>query len=581
MPPVLHQPRRSLGPSTSRDATSTNRPAASTEPIGVAFPETRLGDERRLAWVVWGLVALGIVVRLVRYLIKPPLWGDEAFVAANFIERGYLDMLRPLDYHQVCPLLFMWVELSVVKLAGFSEWTLRLVPTAASIGSLLLFRHLAMRLLRGLPLVLSVGMFAVAYYPIRHGNEVKPYATDLFVALVLLVLAVQWWRAPQRSGWLWALAAFVPIAVGLSHPAVFVGGAISLALLPRVWRPRDRRSLAAFATLNVAMVATFVVLMAVFTAQQYEREFAASMRHCWQESFPPLSQPLHLAGWMVKMHTGRMLAYPVGGADGGSTLTFILLVVGAVAVWRHGQRGLLAMLLLPFALTFIAAAMERYPYGGSARTMQYVAPAVCLLAGLGLAILLTRLPTPRAQLRGAMAALGLFVLFGAGSMVRDLVKPYKTIYDEVDRGFAIWLWRDMAHEAELVCAYADLGHDFYPGCFEWGHSALYRCNQEIYSPRHRQGPPPNWEAISADHPLRCVVYSIPGLKRDDELFAAWMADMTTRYELIDEERYLVNSQSIPYREALEIYEFVPRADRVATSEHTNENPPSVSSSRTQ
>ena len=49
-----------------------------------------------------------------------PLWWDEAFVAVNFIRRDYLDLLRPLNYGQVCPILFLWCELTVVKILGFS-----------------------------------------------------------------------------------------------------------------------------------------------------------------------------------------------------------------------------------------------------------------------------------------------------------------------------------------------------------------------------------------------------------------------------------------------------------------------------
>ena len=79
-----------------------------------------------------------------------------------------------------------------------------------------------------------------------------------------------------------------------------------------------------------------------------------------------------------------MFAYPAGGDLGASTLT-----TGLVA---GGDRGLCASRLeadpraacsTPFALGLVAASLGRYPYGGSARTMQYVAPAIILMAGLG------------------------------------------------------------------------------------------------------------------------------------------------------------------------------------------------------
>ena len=50
------------------------------------------------AWTVtatWLFVGLGIVIRLVRYLVDYPIWHDEAFLAANFWDRDYVNLLRP------------------------------------------------------------------------------------------------------------------------------------------------------------------------------------------------------------------------------------------------------------------------------------------------------------------------------------------------------------------------------------------------------------------------------------------------------------------------------------------------------
>src|SRR5262245_43659607 len=78
-----------------------------------------------IARATWGFVILGLLVRLVRFLVVYPIWHDEAFVAVNFLDRGYLDLLRPLDYSQVSPVLFLWIELFLARQLGFSEWSLR------------------------------------------------------------------------------------------------------------------------------------------------------------------------------------------------------------------------------------------------------------------------------------------------------------------------------------------------------------------------------------------------------------------------------------------------------------------------
>ena len=47
----------------------------------------------RLAKAIWAFVWLGVILRVVTYLLNFPLWGDEAFVAVNLIA----PRLRRLD----------------------------------------------------------------------------------------------------------------------------------------------------------------------------------------------------------------------------------------------------------------------------------------------------------------------------------------------------------------------------------------------------------------------------------------------------------------------------------------------------
>ena len=152
----------------------------------------------------------------------------------------------------------------------------------------------------------------------------------------------------------------------------------------------------------------------------------------------------------------------------------------------------------------------------------------------------------------------MLLVLGVSSVVRDLVQPYKTAYDQNDRWFAHWLWNDKGHNAQLVCVKNDLGKDFFPLNFEMGHSAQYLCNQRIYSPRHGAGSaPPDWDGISAQRPLRCVIYSVPGLERNETEYEAWLKSMRERFELRDHERHVVNARTM-YEELFEIMEFVPR-----------------------
>ncbi|MBF8254430.1 MAG: hypothetical protein HW373_1125 [Deltaproteobacteria bacterium] len=135
------------------------------------------------------LLALNLAWRTVRYGLAFPIWGDEAFVAVNLFKHNFLDFLQPLDHAQIVPLLFIWLQWGIAKLLGYHELAIRLLPFLAGLGSLFLFSRLAFHILSGHRALASVAIFAASFYPVRHAAEIKPYSTDLFVALALLTIA--------------------------------------------------------------------------------------------------------------------------------------------------------------------------------------------------------------------------------------------------------------------------------------------------------------------------------------------------------------------------------------------------------
>lgn len=540
-------------------------PPAPTATSSVPFDRPIAGDGSHAdCWrlALLGFVGFGVLLRLARYLLDFPLWGDEAFLAASFIDRDFASVLERLEYNMVAPPLFLWAELAAVRLFDFSEMSLRLVPTVASLLCVFLFWRLASQWFRGFPLLFAVALFSVSYYPIRHGNEVKPYATDLLAALVLLVLASQWLQQPGRQRWLYALAlASVPAVLG-SFTAVFVAGGLSLALLPALWRLRDWRNWTAFVVYNLCLVASFATVYAVSVQTQYSSYDAAGLKTLWNHDFPPLDQPLALLAWLVDRHTGHMFAYPNGGGNYASAGTTLLLLVGSLIVWRRGPRVLLAICWLPLAVCLAAASLERYPYGGSARTMQFIAPAVCLLAGLGIAALLAGLRHHFARRWGTIACAALLMLFGWGIFARDLTAPYKTVYDQRSREFARWFWREQARDAVLVCVKRDLGVVFNPAHWEYDRTAVYQCQQRIYAQQQTRPAAAEIAAVSARRPLRCVLYNEHPV--GDPRFAAWLESLGVRYALCDRREYFVNRDVVvrgaPYEDHFVVYEFVPRGD---------------------
>jgi Dolichyl-phosphate-mannose-protein mannosyltransferase len=292
------------------------------------FAQSAEGALHRIGFVrlAVGLVAVGVIGRLVRYFLRFPIWGDEAFVCLNFLHRDFAGLTHSLEYAQIVPILFLWAELAVTRLLGVSELALRLLPFLAGLAALGLFWRLAWSTLPPLAAVFAVGLLAVARWPITMGAFVKPYSFDLLLALVLLVPAAEWLRRPHQLRWLVVLGLAAPVALLGSYPAIFIAGGVSLALLPTAWRS-NRAGRGLFVAYNVFVAAALILNWYTAVDQQQE---APRLQAYWDHAFPPW--PLWpLVKWLVLFHTGQLMAYPIGGSDGASVVTTFLFAFG---VWN-------------------------------------------------------------------------------------------------------------------------------------------------------------------------------------------------------------------------------------------------------
>ncbi|MCA9103123.1 MAG: hypothetical protein KDA63_18330, partial [Planctomycetales bacterium] len=283
------------------------------------------------------------------------------------------------------------------------------------------------------------------------------------------------------------------------------------------------------------------------------------------------------AAWLVVTHTSEMLSYPVGGARGASTLTFICCAVGLAVAVRQRRLPLAVLCVVPLALNLVAAALHRYPYGGHMRFTYYFAPVFCVLAGLGGWEILRRLHAGRVPRQALAVSLGLLLAVGLVTVARDVAHPYKAPSDMRARDFARWFWFTHELDGEVACLYSDLGKDFAPETrknLSWFN--MYLCNLYIYSPRHAAGRPLDWERISAERPLYCVEYRADHFAHDDRAEQAWLDEMSRRYELVDQRsipcpRFDKHDRDLISEDSIEVHTFVPRTgplDDASRTAHT-------------
>lgn len=485
-----------------------------------------------------GVILLGVIARVFRYLLSFPIWGDEAYLCLNVSSRDFLGLTAELEHNQIAPVLFLWGQKAVYLLLGGSNYAMRLLPLVAGVAALPLFWLLARRVLSPFGTLVAVGFLAVARWPITMATLVKPYSLDLLCAIVLLLLAVEWLRRPDQRRWLVGLAVAFPLAVGLSYPSVFVAGGVSLALLPALWRQRRVSAWVWFVVANGLLVAAFVGQLALVGRHKLDPTVPSVekfMADYWQHGFPP-GDLRHLPGWLLSSHTGTLFAYPFGDNNGGSILTVALFVVGIAAWWR-GQRTALVLCLVPFALNLVAAALHRYPYAAHARLTQHLTPAVCLLAAAGLAALLERLSQPVAWRRAVLATSAALALLGVLPMLGDARKPYRDNDGRWAEGVARQLGRCVRPNDQVVVLQPRNGP--IPTTLVWQMSRIGA----------RWGGDVDWQRLHADGGrLWCVnvwtiqvpflaIDGLPRQKEQDALLGRCLGQAPTKWVAVDRVTY--------------------------------------------
>jgi hypothetical protein len=327
-------------------------------------------------WLFATLLGGGILLRLIRYLWRDSLWGDEAMLATSIVSRSFQGLMRPLDYGQLAPVPFLWLERAAVALGGPNELALRAVPFLASCAFLLALAPFARETLTELETFVALGFAATSSILLRYAAELKPYAVDSLVSLLMLWAALRVARQPERRGPWIALAATVVGGCFVSAPAVFTCAAIAIGLgagLARQGRP-DR----ALAAVGIAGVGA-VVAGAAYVAWYRGAASNPYMRDFWHAGLLRPGTPELLGRTWVGLEETAMPAveWPVPVYLGWALLALIGL--GAARLRRRWGGTPVLLFLLPVAIAFVASAAGRYPI--AFRLMLFaVGPLLCLLA---------------------------------------------------------------------------------------------------------------------------------------------------------------------------------------------------------
>jgi 4-amino-4-deoxy-L-arabinose transferase-like glycosyltransferase len=354
-------------------------------PRSSSLPQHRAA--RVLFWIaLFGVVLLGMALRVGACLEQGSLHMDEAAVSRNILERSYMGLTRPLDYVQASPLMHLWITKASVDLLGLGEWQLRLPALAAGCLSVPLFALLALKLLRPKPALLAMLLFAVLPALIYYSAFTKSYTFDISMGLAMVLAAMAWHQRPDRLRF-GILIAGGMLASWFSYAAPMVLGGVGIALGIDALIQRRWRAAGMLAICGALWLASFAVVWFAIAGKSAQDP---GLHEFWKNAFVPLFPRSGRDVGVMVYHYFHLFESPFLSpyAHPRANLTpFVagliaaLALVGGNELWRRNRVALL-MLAVPVLLTLVASSMHRYPFRW--RFLLFLAPAVVLTAGMGM-----------------------------------------------------------------------------------------------------------------------------------------------------------------------------------------------------
>ncbi|NJP10166.1 MAG: glycosyltransferase family 39 protein [Leptolyngbyaceae cyanobacterium RU_5_1] len=367
-----------------------------------------------------GLVLFGVLVRLSQYFDNRSLWFDEASLALNIVNRSYLELLGVLDHDQAAPPIFLWIERLFVQVFGNSEYSLRLFPLISGMVALFLFYRMATLLTSGITTVVAIALFASLRYIVYYAAEVKQYATDLMLALLIFLVLFSLRDQILKPRQILFLSLLGSVCIWTSHPAIFVLVGIEMANLLGISTQKLKAILLNRIPIYGTWLSSFILLY-LFTIKRTEAN--ESLLSYWDGSYP---DSLFDLPWLIDS-LGRFFYRPLGFLGITDGIAIAAFICGCIFVYQQNKFNFL-LLNAPLLITLLASFLHKYPF--RERLVLFLAPFAILIIATGISTLLTE---PKGRYRSfklvgismAVALVG-FPLFQAS---QSMISPHR--FDEI------------------------------------------------------------------------------------------------------------------------------------------------------
>ncbi len=325
------------------------------------------------------VIGFGLVLRLRLFVLNISFWLDEAMLALNIVNRGFISLIKPLDYEQGAPLGFLWIAKLFESILGNHETSLRLFPFLAGCLGLILLWRVARQFIAPVGVLFALLIFASSRHILSYSVQFKQYAVDVTVTLLLYWVGLVLLRRQLSRQDYWFTGLFGALCIWISHPAVFTLAGVGLVVIGARLLKKDWCNALALVACAFFWLINFAGLYLI----QY-RNLAADnyLTDFWAEFFMPVTAAA--PGWILDRLVG--LFYNPGGmsTDIFPVVIMLLTFAGMLSLFIREKRWIW-MFALSLVFTLAASSLHKYPFGG--RMGMFAVPGLLICAGEGLELL--------------------------------------------------------------------------------------------------------------------------------------------------------------------------------------------------
>lgn len=335
------------------------------------------------------VIICGVSISILQFFYNRSLWFDESTLSLNILNRNFTELLQPLDFEQVAPILFLSIEKIFTFLFGYSEYALRLFPLLSYWASIyLLYKIFKIFHLNTYVIILSLTLFLFNGTIIYYSSEVKQYMTDVLTITSMIYFTLKNYEKTTNKYVLLGFLGIVSIFLSNVSPIILLccGAYLFYNMFLNGWN-----EIKYFIATIFIWILFFGIYFLFFIYDHPTREFMLKYWIDW-DGFMPLN-PLQIDFYQYII---RKYYHFYNGLFQFGIIGFyglqLLFLFGCYILIERKKYNIFILSILPIVVHLALSSLKLYPF--DIRLILYTCPAFIITLSFGFEYVISSVKNP-------------------------------------------------------------------------------------------------------------------------------------------------------------------------------------------